>query len=600
MGFLVSRNVRNVLKSAVDARKVLPFAFVLMLAFLVAMAWDGFSRTRELLNSQAYVEHTHQVLYEMDAIQDGLQDAREAWLHYILTPEKVDLDTFEESVKQTWMHVDRVASLTADNPEQQERLKQLQIWIAEELQQLRDNLRTTKTLLIYHTPATDFRQDRVRNAVLKFREEQVKILQERNQAAQLRAEEIERSVSIRIGGFSALMAVLFLLVLGESKKLRVAEQTALHAQTRLEGSLQQLQSETENSKLLNELQADLQICSKPAEAYEVVTSYLEKIVPGSGGVVFAVDNSSSLMEVMSSWGDSAPTRHHAFVPDDCCAVRGGRLHMRLEPAHGLSCRHVSSSTPASYICLPLSALGETLGILHVRGANAAVFSNARLTFIQQIGEYTALRLANLRLKEKLQDQSIRDPLTGLYNRRFLETTLEQELHRAAQRHTGLGIIMADIDGFKQFNDRFGHDAGDHVLREVASLLRHAVRGEDIVCRYGGEEFLAVIPDSSPESVCERAEMMRSAISKLELEHAGRQLGKITTSFGVSYSQDGGLSSDVLLRHADDALYDAKRRGCDCVSLSDSVSSLLATEPERPGKGHDRTPTPITAGVASAD
>src|SRR5215469_2938967 len=113
MGFLVSRNVRSVLKSAVDARKVLPFAFVLMLAFLVAMAWDGFSRTRELLNSQAYVEHTHQVLYEMDASQDGLQDAREAWLHYILTPEKVDLDTFEESVKQTWMHVDRVASLTA-------------------------------------------------------------------------------------------------------------------------------------------------------------------------------------------------------------------------------------------------------------------------------------------------------------------------------------------------------------------------------------------------------------------------------------------------------------------------------------------------------
>jgi len=124
------------LRSALDARKLLPFAFVLMLAFLVAMAWDSFSRTRELLSSLAYVEHTHQVLYELDAIQDGLQDARRAWAHYILTPEKQDLDAFDEAVKQTWMRVDRVVYLTKEDAAQQERLKQLQTWIGEELQQL--------------------------------------------------------------------------------------------------------------------------------------------------------------------------------------------------------------------------------------------------------------------------------------------------------------------------------------------------------------------------------------------------------------------------------------------------------------------------------
>ena len=150
------------------------FAFILMLAFLVAMAWDSFSRTRELLSSQAYVEHTHQVLYELDAIQDGLGDAREAWLHYILTPEKQDLDTFDDSYKEVWKRVARVEDLSKDDPAQQERIKQLQVWIAEELQQLRDNLRTNKTLLIYHSPATDFKQDRVRNAVQKFKSEQEK------------------------------------------------------------------------------------------------------------------------------------------------------------------------------------------------------------------------------------------------------------------------------------------------------------------------------------------------------------------------------------------------------------------------------------------
>ena len=568
------------LRSALDARKLLPFAFVLMLAFLVAMAWDSFSRTRELLSSLAYVEHTHQVLYELDAIQDGLQDARRAWAHYILTPEKQDLDAFDEAVKQTWMRVDRVVYLTKEDAAQQERLKQLQTWIGEELQQLRDNLRVSKTLLIYHSAESDFKLDRVRNAILKFRDEQEAILAERNKAAQLRAQEVERSVSVRIGGFSALMAVLFLLVIRESKKLRIAEQSALHSQTRLEGSLQQLQSETESGKLLNELQANLQICVNPPEAYEVLGGYAQKFIPNTAGAVFAIDSSRNLMGVMASWGDSLSPTQHILSPEDCCAMRGGRLHLQVETSRGLTCRHFAGSIPDAYVCLPLAALGETLGILHLSAPSSSDFTAARLAMIQQAGEYAALRLANLRLREKLHDQSIRDPLTGLYNRRFLEATLEQELHRSSRHHTGLGVIMADIDKFKGFNDSFGHTAGDIVLKEVGALLRRSVRTEDIVCRYGGEEFLMVLPDTTLESVRERAEVMRDAIEKLELQHAGHALGKITASFGLSFSQDGVLTPDILMRYADEALYESKRRGCNCVSLSDSVANLLAEKQDK--------------------
>jgi diguanylate cyclase (GGDEF)-like protein len=580
MSFYLKNSGKSMLTSALDARKLLPFAFVLMLAFLVAMAWDSFSRTRELLSSLSYVEHTHQVLYELDAIQDGLQDARRAWAHYILTPEKQDLDAFDEAVKQTWMRVDRVVYLTKEDAAQQERLKQLQIWIGEELQQLRDNLRVSKTLLIYHSPESDFKLDRVRNAILKFRDEQETILRERNQAAQLRAREVERSVSVRIGGFSALMAVLFLLVIRESKKLRIAEQSALHSQTKLEGSLQQLQSETESGKLLNELQSNLQICVNPPEAYEVLGGYAQRFIPDSAGAVFAIDSSRNLMGVMASWGDSLSPTQHILSPEDCCAMRGGRLHLQVETSRGLTCRHFSGSIPDAYVCLPLAALGETLGILHLSANSSADFTAPRLAMIQQAGEYAALRLANLRLREKLHDQSIRDPLTGLYNRRFLEATLEQELHRSSRHHTGLGVIMADIDKFKGFNDSFGHTAGDIVLKEVGALLRRSVRTEDIVCRYGGEEFLMVLPDTSLESVRERAEIMRDAIEKLELQHAGHALGKITASFGISFSQDGVLTPDILLRYADEALYEAKRRGCNCVSLSDSVANLLGEPPDK--------------------
>ncbi len=592
MRYLLKNSGKSVLQSALDARRLLPFAFILMLAFLVAMAWDSFSRTRELLSSQAYVEHTHQVLYEMDAIQDGLGDAREAWLHYILTPEQQDLDTFAESSKQVWKRVARVEELTKDDPAQRERIKQLQVWITEELKQLSDNLRTNKTLLIYHSPATDFKQDRVRNAVQKFKDEQEILLRERNLAAQNRAEEVERSVSVRVGGFSALMAVLFLLVLRESKKLRIAEQAALHSQTKLEGSLQQLQIETESGKMLNELQANLQICVNAPEAYEVLGGYAQKFIPHSAGAVFAIDSSRNLMGVMASWGDSLSPTQHILSPEDCCAMRGGRLHLQVETSRGLTCRHFSGSIPEAYVCLPLAALGETLGILHISTESSDQLSASRLAMIQQAGEYAALRLANLRLREKLHDQSIRDPLTGLYNRRFLEATLEQELHRSGRHHTGLGVIMADIDKFKVFNDSFGHTAGDIVLKEVAAMLRRSVRTEDIVCRYGGEEFLVVLPDTTLESVSERAEQVRESIAKLELQHAGHSLGKVTASFGISFSQDGVLTPEILLRYADEALYESKRRGCNCVSLSDSVTNLLAEKQEK-----EAPPAPLSFKIA---
>jgi diguanylate cyclase (GGDEF)-like protein len=583
---------KHVLRSALDARKLLPFAFVLMLAFLVAMAWDSISRTRELLSSQAFVERTNSVLHEMDGVEDGLQDAREAALHYVLTPEKEDLVTFEDAVAQTWTRLDRIAMMTRDDRGYPEKIEKLRQWIKDELQQLRDNMRTTHTLLIFHTPDADRNRDRVRDGIQKFKDDEEELLRQRNEAARLRAREVERSVSIRIGGFSALMAVLFLLVIRESKKLRIAEQTALHAQTRLEGSLQQLQIETESGKLLNELQANLQICVNAPEAYEVLGGYAQKFIPHSAGAVFAIDSSRNLMGVMASWGDSLSPTQHILSPDDCCAMRGSRLHLRVENSQAITCRHFSGSIPDAYVCLPLAALGETLGILHISANGSDEFTVARLAMIQQAGEYAALRLANLRLREKLHDQSIRDPLTGLYNRRFLEATLEQELHRSGRHHTGLGVIMADIDKFKLFNDSFGHTAGDIVLKEVAALLRRSVRTEDIVCRYGGEEFLVVLPDTSLESVSERAEQLRDAIVKLDLQHAGHALGKVTASFGISFSQDGVLTPEILLRYADEALYESKRRGCNCVSLSDSVNNLLTEK-----QGKELAPAPLTFKIA---
>jgi len=565
-------------------------AFVLMIACLIFMAAGSISRTRDLLASQESVQRTQAVLHEIDGVEDGLQDACEAALHYVLTPEKEDLITFDAAVAQTWTRLDRIANLTKNDKGYSQKIEQLRGDIRAELRQLSDNMRTEKTLLIFHSKEADFNRDRVRDAIQKFKDNEEMLLAQRNEAARARARGVESSVTWRIGGFSVLMGVLFLLVIRESKKLRIAEQTAISSQTKLEGSLQQLQSETESGRLLNDLQANLQICVNAPEAYEVLGGYAQKFIPDSAGAVFAIDSSRNLMGVMASWGDSLSPTQHILSPEDCCAMRGSRLHLRVESSHGLSCRHFAGSIPDAYLCLPLAALGETLGILHISVPNSYVFTPQRLALIQQSGEYAALRLANLRLREKLHDQSIRDPLTGLYNRRLLEAALEQELHRSSRHHTGLGVIMADIDKFKSFNDTFGHNAGDIVLKEIGALFRRSVRTEDIVCRYGGEEFLIVLPDTTLESVRERTEVMRDAIEKLELQHAGHALGKITASFGISFSQDGVLTPDILLRYADEALYESKRRGCNCVSLSDSVQNLLEEKQKDP-------PAPLTFKIA---
>jgi|GEM_PF-757493 diguanylate cyclase (GGDEF)-like protein len=568
---------REVLNRALEARKLLPVAFMLMLGFLVLMAWDGYSSTRELLNAQAYVQHTHQVLHDMDGLEDALQDAREAWLHYVLTPEKQDRVNFSAAEKR----IDRqLQKLSEQDPDHQQNIAHMGALIDDELQHLQAQVNNPHPNKIWHGGLSDQKHEAVRESIQSFKDGEERLLAERNVAAQQRSRGITRSVSIRISVFSAFMAVLFLLVMRDSKKLRVAEKSALEVQNRLEGSLSQLKSESENSRLLNELQADFQICVTALEAYKVAASYLQRLVPESSGIVFAIDASQDAMHAQAMWpGVDGASLYQVFSREDCCAVRGGRLHAQLGPHKALDCRHFAGETPSFYVCFPLSALGETLGVLHL-SAKPETFTESRLTTIQQIGEYAALRLANLNLKEKLQHQSLRDPLTGLYNRRFLDTRLEQELVRASRNNSGIGLIMADIDGFKLFNDQFGHDAGDLVLKEVSGLLRRSMRAEDIVCRYGGEEFLAVVPESSLESVCERAEQMRAAVAKLQLDYAGNRLRKITASFGVSYSLDGGVAAAQLLRYADEALYEAKGGGCDCVRLSSSTPKPPASEPEQ--------------------
>lgn len=228
---------------------------------------------------------------------------------------------------------------------------------------------------------------------------------------------------------------------------------------------------------------------------------------------------------------------------------------------------------SGYLCVPLAAQGETIGVLYAENLSDAPESSPqaglhRAQVLERqataVGERISLALANLRLREVLRGQSIRDPLTGLFNRRFMEESLERELRRADRGKQQLALLMLDIDHFKCFNDTFGHQAGDALLRALGNLLKETTRGQDVACRYGGEEFAFVLAGASLDAARKRAELLREEIKQLNVRHGGQLLGAVTLSIGIAVFPESGENPGQLLKAADEALYRAKEEGRDRV------------------------------------
>lgn len=169
------------------------------------------------------------------------------------------------------------------------------------------------------------------------------------------------------------------------------------------------------------------------------------------------------------------------------------------------------------------------------------------------------------VEDLLRDQCIRDPLTGLFNRRYLNNFLLREIENCSQKVQPLSIIMLDIDHFKRCNDTFGHDAGDVVLEEVSLFLQKHVQGSEIVCRYGGEEFMVILPESSLEYAHKVAEELRQGVKKLAIKYQDQSIDMVTISLGVAGFPEHGKTGAEVIRAADVALYHAKTKGRDRVA-----------------------------------
>ncbi|MCL4500501.1 MAG: GGDEF domain-containing protein, partial [Deltaproteobacteria bacterium] len=253
--------------------------------------------------------------------------------------------------------------------------------------------------------------------------------------------------------------------------------------------------------------------------------------------------------------------------EECWALRTGRVLGTSERHAGL-CRHPDAPSGVEFLCLPMVAQGDAMGVLRLQCKDARICMNeSKRQLATTVAEHLTLALSNLLLRETLRHQSIRDALTGLYNRRYLEGALEREIYRAARHHRPLGIIMLDVDHFKRFNDEFGHDAGDALLQEMGTFLKTKIRQTDIACRYGGEEFLVILPEMSLAAAGQKAEQLREKFKCLNIMHQGHLLRRATISLGVAAFPEHGTTVQNLIRMADKALYQAKEDGRDRVAVA---------------------------------
>ena len=333
------------------------------------------------------------------------------------------------------------------------------------------------------------------------------------------------------------------------------------AYNELKGAFASKEARVRQLVQLDELSQRLQSCVNIAELADAVARCAAAIFPGSSGALLlrAPDQVTSAL----TWsGDDTPhaeTPHTESIdPQDCWALRMGRPY-HSQGTSAAACAHVT--TAVNYVCMPLMARSELLGVLHLAGLpdNSAAAS-AIPWAATSIAERTAIALAAVRRQERLQLKAIRDALTGLFNRGFLEEALAIEQQRAVRRGSPIGVMMLDVDHFKRFNDTFGHDAGDALLRGMGAILRRTVREGDMPCRYGGEEFVVILPGADLNGTRQRAEVLRAAIEQWNPQHNGRSLGTVTVSVGVAAFPLHGDTGQAVLKMADQALYAAKHAG----------------------------------------
>ena len=384
-------------------------------------------------------------------------------------------------------------------------------------------------------------------------------------SGKIAAYQLEKRYITRSGGQVHVQLNVSLLRDAADKPLHMIAQ--IQDITHRKQTEQVLQKQNHEITVLGELNSVLQSCIGLDEVSVPVSQACRRMFPQSSGMAYLMNASRNHVESVVSWGEPHAGQS-IFAPDDCWGLRRGQSFlMQHADCDAIRCKHIgNSSLERCSLCIPMTAQGELLGMLYLEFPEmigSRGFAELRPDIERRamlLAERISIAVANLKLREKLSYQSVRDPLTGLFNRRHLEDVLPRDLARAEREKRGLAVMMIDVDHFKKFNDTYGHEAGDVALTSVARQLEMFCRQSDIACRFGGEEFAIVMPQVTVAQAQARAQQLCDRMAGLEIVVRDKLLKTITISVGVAMYPDDGVTARNLIDAADRALYQAKNLG----------------------------------------
>ena len=519
---------------------------------------------QHLIDDARWTAHSHQVIAGLDELEAQLRDAESAQRGFLLTGKVDYLADYRAAREQVPAMLGRIGSLVADNPAQARRAELLRGHVEIRLHQIAntllrhesDGLAGARAALGDEVLETS---TAIRQGTAVMLESERALLERRAASTRTSANALRAIAVLGIPLGLAVTLAVYLLMGREIRRRAHAEDAALEAQARLREGIAELEHRSADLRALSRFGGMLQSCVDADEALQLTVRLLSTLRPGTAGTVYRIRNSQDHAEAAVQWGEHRAASPASMLPGSCWALRRDQPH--LSPGAGASrCPHVSPVAGDGFAtaCILLSAQGTQLGLLYLSDDDDGFLS--RIDIIEAAAEQLSMALSNLSLRERLRLQSIRDPLTGLFNRRYLEESGARELARCERRGLPLSLMMLDIDHFKAFNDVHGHAGGDALLARFGTLLAEHSRGEDIACRYGGEEFTLILPEAPAEAALQRAEAIRAAVEAMRVEHMGRELPQVTVSIGVATFPADGQDPESLLQAADQALYRAKREG----------------------------------------
>lgn len=572
--------------------KQIALGFGVVLTLLSLICGFSYISINQFIKTSKQTAQTQKVLLQLEQILSEMKDVETGQRGFVITGKGEFLEPYYLATSRISPSLLQLHQLLSSSPEQRGRLNQLKPLVEEKLRLSKEyiNLRKQNSFNVAQDKIAHGQgklvMDRIRQVIAAMETFEDSQLQQQQQETDATAQTTISIITLGLVLAIALVPLTVLTINRDVTKRKKAEHIlqerdiALNqANEQLKNWVSELEERNHEIALLKQMNDLFQACLSLEEACIVVAEFMPQLFPNQAGGIFLTNASRNFVETLTTWGDSLKSEQ-LFDPTDCLSLRQGQALLARSTQQGLVCNHLQQPHPPEYSCIPMQAQGETLGILHLQAMSHQSLSPIKQRLAETVAKQISLALANLRLRDTLQNQSIRDPLTGLFNRRYLEESLSRELRRADRMNHSLSIIMIDVDHFKRFNDTYGHEAGDTVLHTLGNFLRSFVRDSDIACRYGGEELTLLLPEASLGDAQRRAEQIRQEVKRLTVQHQQQLLEAITISLGVACFPEHGRTGEALLRLADAALYQAKNEGRDRVIVAQiPLSNLSAIPPE---------------------